>query len=90
MARVRGAPYHPNDKGKISVPVRRRVEKKIASVRVGYRTGVLILTGEPDRLLLFPPRRTGAIRLNHPRRDLVRSIGVCPASTPWSRAGALS
>src|ERR1700736_1528911 len=33
----------------------------------------------------------GAVRLNHPRRDLVRSMGVCPASppTPWSRAGAL-
>src|SRR5438477_69418 len=31
------------------------------------------------------------VRLNHPRRDLVRSIGVCPASPPipWSRAGAL-
>jgi hypothetical protein len=24
----------------------------------------------------------GAVRLNHPRRDLVRSIGVCPASPP--------
>jgi hypothetical protein len=34
---------------------------------------------------------SGAVRLNPPRRDLVRSIGVCPASppTPWSRAGAL-
>jgi ribosomal protein L32E len=53
MARVRGAPYHPNDKGKISVPVRRRVEKKIASVKIGYRTGVLILTREPDRPLPF-------------------------------------
>src|SRR5258708_8711055 len=33
----------------------------------------------------------GAVRLNHPRRDFVRSIGVCPASPPtlWSRAGAL-
>src|SRR5258706_6146011 len=32
-----------------------------------------------------------AVRLNHPRRDLVRSIGACPASLPtlWSRAGAL-
>src|SRR5258707_2155286 len=30
-----------------------------------------------------------AVRLNHPRRDLVRSIGGCPASppTPYSRAG---
>jgi hypothetical protein len=24
----------------------------------------------------------GAVRLNHPRRDLARSIGVCPASPP--------
>jgi hypothetical protein len=24
----------------------------------------------------------GAVRLNHPRRDLVRSMGVCPASPP--------
>jgi hypothetical protein len=24
----------------------------------------------------------GAVRLNHPPRDLVRSIGVCPASPP--------
>src|SRR5271165_287307 len=24
----------------------------------------------------------GAVRLNHPRLDLVRSIGVCPASPP--------
>src|SRR6478735_8202773 len=31
------------------------------------------------------------VRLNHPRRGLVRSIEVCPASppTPLSRAGAL-
>ena len=30
-----------------------------------------------------------AVRLNHPRRDLVRSIGVCPASppNPWSSGG---
>jgi hypothetical protein len=33
--------------------VRRRVEKQIASAKVGYRTGVLILTREPDRLLPF-------------------------------------
>src|SRR5262249_33385873 len=28
------------------------------------------------------PYGAGAVRLNHPRRDLVRSIGVCPASPP--------
>ena len=28
------------------------------------------------------PCGAGAFRLNHPRRDLVRSIGVCPASPP--------
>jgi hypothetical protein len=26
--------------------------------------------------------RAGAVRLNRPRRDLARSIGVCPASLP--------
>ncbi len=26
--------------------------------------------------------RAGAVRLNHPRRDLARSIGVCPACPP--------
>jgi hypothetical protein len=38
-----------------------------------------------------PEYRAGAVRLNHPRLDLVRSIGVCPASppTPQSRVGAL-
>src|ERR1700730_3801001 len=36
------------------------------------------------------PYGADAVRLNHPRRDLVRSIGVCRASppTPSSRAGA--
>jgi hypothetical protein len=40
---------------------------------------------------LCNPNGAGAVRLNHPPRDLVRSIGVCPASppTPYSRAGAL-
>src|SRR6266498_2834775 len=28
------------------------------------------------------PSGAGAVRLNHPRLDLVRSIGVCPASPP--------
>jgi hypothetical protein len=42
-----------------------------------------------------PPytRGVGAVRLNHPRLDLVRNIGVCPASPPtlvqWGhRSGA--
>ena len=35
--------------------------------------------------------KEGVLRLNHPHRDLVRSIGVYLASppTPWSRPGAL-
>lgn len=55
---------------------RRRKESNRSSA------GAIAVLAAADSRLLGVPRR-----INHPRRDLVRRIGICPASLPVLRVG---
>src|SRR6516225_5421723 len=70
----------------------------LSGVKRTLRGRALMSAFDPKRTLKIGDNVVGAyrygasvFRLNHPRRDLARSIAVYPASppTPWSRLGAL-